>query len=229
MTAAYYSLPELRRTPGSTTAEGIVFAIYYENPVTVPDRAFARAAEAWMAQATEWFPGANTVTYAVRTVADVVAAWATLRDVSLATANRVLCGNILSHASYGAYGGLELSPTDDARMICTADITLDWAAVSGLDRLNWASSAFLILNGCNTGVADPNRRMSLADMFARRQRVATLGMTGYSSFSERWSYYRRITARSRPISLWAYSRGRNSFFPGLGSDQRLEAAVSYPA
>jgi len=225
----YHPLPELGFCPGggAAGAAGAVFAIYYDN---VADRAFERAADTFLRQAQLWFPGAVPLRYGATSVADLLRAWDRVAAEANGAGSSVLCGALFSHASQGGpypgglEGGLELAPVDRATMTCPTDITVENAQIGRMTQLPWAANGFLLLCGCNTATASEPGHAPVAQTFALRQGVRTLGQSGFSSFSMRWGYYRRTDAATREMCLWAYARGRNRF-PLFATDARIEGRV----
>jgi hypothetical protein len=124
---------------------------------------------------------------------------------------------VLSHASKqtDSNDGLEFVKDD------TDDGTLKQGEISALDKLPWSTHGYLLLCGCNTGLAGA-RGWTPAQAFAARQGVPTLGQNGYAYFSKDWSSYTEKSAGDTKISLWAYQRGKNGM---LGSGCRLLGRV----
>lgn len=225
----YHPLPELGFSPGGGVrdAAGAVFALYYDN---VADRAFERAADTFLRQAALWFPGSVPLKYGATSVADLLRAWDRVAREVNGAASRILCGALFTHASQGGpypgggEGGLELAPIDRATRTCPTDITVENAQIGRMTQLPWAPNAFLLCCGCNTGTSSAPGHPSVAQSFAVRQGVRTVGQQGFSSFSMRWSYYRRTTPATAEMCLWAYSRGSNTF-PLFATGARLPGLV----
>lgn len=225
----YHPLPELGYTPGGSGigVPGAVFAIYYDH---VTDRAFERAADSFLRQAQRWFPGAVPLRYGATSVPDLLRAWDRVAAEVGGAGSRILCGALLTHASKGGpypgggEGGLEFAPLDRATQTCPTDITVENAQIGRMTQLPWASGAFLVLCGCNTGIGAAGHA-SVAQSFALRQGVTTIGQGGFAYFSTRWLYHRTAHPHDAEICLWAFARGRNSRLPPLASGLRLEGRV----
>lgn len=223
----YFPLPELGFTPGAggTGAAQAVFAIYYDN---VRDRAFERAADAFLRRAAVWFPGSVALKYGATSVPELIAAWDRVAGEANGAGAQVLCGGLFTHASMGGpypgglEGGVEMAPLDRTTQTCPTDITLASGHIGRMTQLPWSPSGLLMLCGCNTATASERGYLSVAQMFALRQGVRTLGQNGWSSFSANWAIYREANATTPDIALWAYNRGRNAW---LGSGGRLYATV----
>lgn len=225
----YHPLPELGFTPGGGVAgaPGAVFALYYDN---VADRAFERAADTFLRQASRWFPAAVPLKYGATSVAELLRAWDRVAAEAGGAAARILCGALFTHASMGGpypgggEGGIEMAGLDRLSRTCPTDITIENAQIGRMTQLPWAPNAFLLLCGCNTGIAAAAGHAPVAQTFALRQGVRTIGQMGFSSFSMRWAYYRRTDPSTREICLWAYARGRNRF-PLFATDARIEGRL----
>jgi hypothetical protein len=228
----YHPLPELGIVPGRMSiTRGGVFVIYYVN-TTVPDLAFERAAVTFLNRAQRWFPGSIPLNYPVTTVTDFLIAWDRIAATVNAAGGQVHCGAILTHAeaggrsSSGREGGLEFTPHDPYARICELDITVQNAQIGRLTRLPWARHGFLVLCGCNTANPAQPGETPVAQTFALRQGVPTLGQVGFSSFSTTWDTLTRTTPASREICLWAYGGLRNMLAWGQSATgRRLPARV----
>jgi hypothetical protein len=224
----YHPLPELGFTPGGGAfgTPGAVFAIYYDN---VRDRAFERAANTFLSQASRWFPNAVPLKYGATSVAELLEAWDRIAGEVNGAASTIHCGALFTHASKGGpfpgggEGGIEMAGVDRITLTCPTDITVENAQIGRMTQLPWAPKAFLLLCGCNTGLA-PAGHSPVARSFALRQGVRTIGQMGYAYFSMRWPYYRTITPDVGEICLWAFARGRNRF-PLVATDLRIEGRV----
>jgi hypothetical protein len=124
---------------------------------------------------------------------------------------------VFSHASKDSprQDGLEFRPG------ASDDGTIARGEIASMDVLPWHPEGALVLMGCNTGNLG-TRGWCPASAFAARQKVRTLGQTGYSYFSKRWSSYDESSPADRNICLWAYKRGKNST---LGNGSRMPGRV----
>ncbi|WP_144186796.1 hypothetical protein [Elioraea rosea] len=226
----YHPLPELGFTPGAGRSgpAQAVFAIYYDN---VADRAFERAADTFLRRASFWFPGSVPLKYGATSVPELLLAWDRVAEEARGAGANVLCGGLFTHASPGGpypgglEGGIELAGIDRTNRMCPTDITLASGHIGRMTQLPWSPSSVLMLCGCNTAVAAEAGYQPVAQMFALRQGVRTIGQQGWSSFSARWHSYRRIAPADTEVCLWAYSRGRNAVLPFLGSELRVPGVV----
>ena len=197
----------------------LFFALYYH----VPDRAFEYAARTWlddMKRQEGASSGDSELFIGMSTESDFWLSWHTVSEQAVSSGLDVVAGGIFSHASkqQGGNDGLEFQSDGDL------DGTLTAAEILGLPVLPWAADGYLVLAGCNTGIGG-QRKWVPAEVFARHQRVITVGQAGYAYFSKTWSSYAEKAPSHTRISLWAYRRGKNGVF---GSGSRMEAGVFVP-
>jgi len=195
-----------------TKSPRLFFSFYYQ----VPDGAFKRAAETWRDEvkkrhnfsvATDHFFERE-----VTSEASFKQAWDQLHAKAAEGHFEVLAGNLLTHASIqdDRNDGLEFAGSD------AEDGTLKHSEIVALKKLPWAKNGFLILCGCNTGLAK-GRSWIPAHSFALVQGVPTVGQAGYAYFSKEWMNYQKTSEKDSQICLWAYDRGKNATFFGSGS------------
>ena len=212
------NLPELAPfRPGVCSARTrLFFAIYYQ----VDDNAFKRAAATWkksLETSEGYFPGADAFyEKEVSTEADFKQAWQEIADKAAKEKRVVWMGNCFTHASKQTDGndGLEFRGG-----------TLTKAEIASLPKLPWdSSSGCLILSSCNSGMLG-SRSWAPAQAFASAQSVLALGQLGYAYFSTKFDKYVESKPDSDPLYLWAYKRGKNSWF---GNGCRLLGKVFRP-
>jgi hypothetical protein len=184
----------------------LFFAIYYR----VKDNAFRKAAKTWLDTMQIRYPFDRNDRFIEKEVSseeDFKSAWHEIYVSAIQAGSEVFAGNILTHSSKqdDRNDGLEFSEPEDS----IEDGTLHHSEIVALKRLPWAKNGFLILSGCNTGLA-MKRKWAPAFSFALIQRVPTVGQAGYAYFSTSWSTYGRTSAGSKETCLWAYKRSGNS-------------------
>lgn len=219
-----YEISELRRVRPAAMActirPRLFFALYYR----VEDDAFRHAARTWlddMKQQEGYSLADDELFLEIGTEKDLRFAWCMVNARAAAGGTTVTAGAIFSHASWQSDGrdGLEFQATIDH------DGTLMCAEIPCLPILPWAEDGYLVLTGCNTGNAR-SRDWSPAELFARHQRVTTLGQTGFSYFSKSWgTHSRNWLPASKHIALWAYRRKHND---EDGDGARMEGAIFKP-
>jgi hypothetical protein len=219
-----YEISELRRVRPAAMActiqPRLFFALYYR----VEDDAFRHAARTWlddMKQQEGYSLADDELFLEITTEKDFRFAWCMVSARASEGGTKVMAGAIFSHATLQSDGrdGLELGANLDH------DGTLKRDEIPCLPVLPWAKDGYLVLTGCNTGNAQA-RDWSPAELFARHQRVMTLGQTGFSTFSKSWCTHRRnwLPAREH-IALWAYRRTDND---EEGDGARMEGAIFRP-
>jgi hypothetical protein len=84
-----------------------------------------------------------------------------------------------------------------------------------------------MLTNCASGLPIASAGETIADIFARRQRVTTIGQRGWSSFSLTWHSHKEIKGHESNVYLWAYETGSNTI-KGLGtlSKRRIPGHVA---
>lgn len=221
--------PNHERPKGQTTSANSYFAftIYYR----VADKAFARAAETWKKEILTdpaliknhgGIPASNFLMQEVYTERSFMEAWNAIRLAVIMRKGTILRGNILSHASKGgADTGLEFHAGDTLEND-TTPTTLDRSELEKLSVLPWEpNDGLLVLSGCNTGLMK-ERGWAPAQVLARKQKVPTVGQSGYAYFSREKDYYREWGSDAANVYLWAYERGRNTGTLGIGSGKRMD-------
>jgi len=220
---------------GDALRRRLFFVIFYNNPASDHDGAFRRAAftrvEA-MKQEVGFDPSVDLFLVRVATTElQFVKVW---RDVLRACDEaraRVYGGVTMFHASArGDETGLEFLGG-----------TLNQQEIEALEKLPWASGARLHVVGCNTGAAGDElppgvqaaRQWVPAQVFARAQRVTTLGEAGYAYFSLEPDRYVPNDGRSEVLYLGAFARRRNLGWSPLVLDDGVDAPrippTMYPA
>jgi len=200
----------------------LFFALYYR----VKDHAFKRAAETWEKETRQAFGFVDTqdlfLSIEVFSESEFKAAWNRVQTESRARSAKIVQGQIFSHASKtgeGAQNGLEFKKDT------SEDGTIKKNEIESLAPLDWDSNqGYLILSGCNSGLAG-NRNWTPAEVFARTQKVRTLGQSGYAYFSSSRDSYVEIDASSDVVYLWAFKRRRNGW---SGSGQKMEGVTFTP-
>lgn len=188
----------------------LFFSIYYKTG----DDAFKHASDNWMkiVKTQEGFNNGDDHFYSreIYTENDFMVAWKEINDKATAGGYQVWAGHVLSHASKqtDSNDGLEFHKVGN-------EGTLKQDEILGLKKLAWSDSGYLILAGCNTGLAG-QRGWTPAEAFSRSQGVPTIGQTGYAYFSENWCSYDEKESADRNICLWAYKRGKNDSLGGGG-------------
>lgn len=202
---------------------GVVFAFIYRQPPKGEELSgstrmrFAFAGRSFTDAMQARFPGTQAIVRSFLTEAELRIAWTALAAELQRSGARALGGAIMSHATSfqksnptGANYGIETKagPTGDA----TDDGTLRSAEIAGMDRLPWDPRGFLLLCGCNSGSATGDGGARLADVFARRQGVVTVGQSGYAKFSKAWDRLDPHDGQdsSSNCFLWAYGEGLNN-------------------
>lgn len=218
-----YEISELGSMTTLSAGSGrVFFSVYYANALTVPDAAFERAARTWRnsVQVHESFRQGRDVFIeaAVTSEPDFKRAWKGIANQARINNMPVWVGNVLSHSSKsGTTDGLEFASVG-------GDGTITQSDIRSLDRMPWDRNGYLILSGCNSGLTG-GRSWAPAKEFAMKQRVRTLGQTGYAYFSKVWTTYFETTPADPSIALWAYARGKNG---ALGNGERKPGAVFAP-
>ncbi|MFM7203014.1 MAG: hypothetical protein ACKO6N_19680 [Myxococcota bacterium] len=178
----------------------IFFAIYY----MVEDAAFERAAKTWKTELeTNGIYRSSEDVFllvGVHKEEEFKLAWQYICEETAHYVALAHLGQIFSHASKG----------DDIDGLEFYGSTLNQTEIAALPRLNWSSSAQLILAGCNSGLI-AERNWSPAEAFANSQQVRTIGQQGFAYFSAVKNQYKKIQETSPEVYLWAYRRGRNGF------------------
>lgn len=214
-----YQITELLRPAAANASYGprLFFTIYYR----VDDNAFKLAAQTWEkdVKAQDNFVAGVDTFYSreIYTENDFRIAWKEIGDKAKTGGLQVWAGHILTHASKqtDSNDGLEFHSEGD-------DGTLKQDEIMSLTKLPWADYGYLILGGCNTGLAG-QRGWTPAAAFAHSQGVPTLGQKGFAYFSEAWTTYDEKEADDVTVCLWAYDRARNA--SGSGSGGRILGQV----
>ncbi len=215
-----YTINEFPRQPITVCYRPrLFFSIYFK----VGDNAFKRAAESWrnVVKAQESFAGYDHfVEREISTEFEFKTAWQEIYQKAINDNLIVWAGHLFTHSSKQTDGndGLEFRRDDHD------DGTLKRAEIAGLARLPWHTRGFLILAGCNSGIAG-DRGWTPAGDFASGQQVTTLGQVGYGYFSKVWDDYSETSPSDSPIALWAYRRGKNG---ALGNGNRIPARIFTP-
>jgi hypothetical protein len=215
-----WQLPELIphiRKESTPLTKRLFFAIYYK----VGDNAFKSAADTWMTNVCkrhEFKAGSDkTLAIEVLTETDFVAAWKRVHQEAKDGGLSVYAGNLLTHAYKNPDAEGSTTSSEGLEFKGTA---LTHQEIVGLQKLNWATSGFLILSGCNTANVG-SRQWAPAHSFALIQGVPTVGNLGFAYFSTQWGRYSKVQGEAT-IGLWAYRRGRNGFF---GNGERIAGTV----
>jgi hypothetical protein len=215
-----WQLPELIphiRKEATPLTNRLFFALYYK----VPDNAFKLAAESWISNVClrHGFKAGldKTLAIEVLTEADFVAAWTRVHQEASVGGLTVYAGNLLTHAFKDP--DAETSTTSSEGLAFKGS-ALTHQEIVGLQKLNWATSGFLILSGCNAANVG-SRQWAPAHSFALIQRVPTVGNVGYSYFSTQWGVYSRFNGEAT-VGLWAYRRKSNGL---LGNGERMAGIV----
>lgn len=173
-----YEISELGSMTTLSAGSGrVFFSIYYANALTVPDAAFERAARTWRnsVQVHESFRQGRDVFIeaAVTSEPDFKRAWQGIANQARINNMPVWVGNVLSHSSKsGTTDGLEFASVG-------GDGTITQSDIASLERMPWDRK--LRSYG--------GRSWAPAKEFAMKQRVRTLGQTGYAYFSKVWTTY----------------------------------------
>lgn len=201
-------------------APRLFFALYYKTD----DDAFKKAAQTWRDEIKKRYNFSVAIDEffekQVTSEKSFKAAWDELYALAAGGHFEVLAGNLLTHASIGdnRNDGLEFSRSDNE------DGTLKHSEIVALKKLPWAKNGFLILSGCNTGLAK-GRSWIPAHSFALVQGVPTVGQSGYAYFSKDWMTYQETSASDHRMCLWAYDRRKNTPTLFFGSDRRMAGIV----
>lgn len=222
---AGYDLSELPPgafVPGGSLANPAAFALYYDDPKTPAFRAVARH---WL-ESTGGGPfdrGMPTFLMPVGTVTDFVMAWRRLESLCHDEGFSFARGAVFGHGSHagGTEQGLEFRPGGGT------DSTLGPGDVMSLPPLTWGPTGLLTLANCASGLPIASAGETIADIFARRQRVTTIGQRGWSSFSLTWERHTEMQGHEATVYLWAYETGSNTV-KGLGtlSKRRIPGHVA---
>ena len=200
----------------------LFFAIYYR----VKDQAFKRAAETWERETRRMFQFRDTVdlflSIEVGSESEFKTAWRRVSTESKGKFATVVQGQVFSHASKNSHGmqnGLEFTKDGGE------DGTVMRAEIEALAPLDWdPKEGQLLLSGCNSGLKG-NRQWAPAEIFARSQKVLTVGQSGYAYFSTDPSTYKELGSDSTTAYLWAFKRMRNGW---SGGGERMQGVLFTP-
>jgi hypothetical protein len=222
-----YDMPELPLdvfVSGGVLANPMAVAIYYDDPKTP---AFRHAATGWLDSLGIGGPGGRMPSHSfpVATVVDFFHVWRRLESLCTDEKMSIHRAAVFGHGSHagGREQGLEFRPGGDGN----PDTTLGPADVMALAPLTWTPTAHLMLTNCVSGMpVGAAGGQSIAELFARRQRVTTIGQRGWSSFSLTWTSHTEMKGFERDVYLWAYETISNTI-KGLGtlSKRRIPAQV----
>ncbi len=193
--------------------------LFFSMHFKVKDNAFKYAAQTWerVVKSRHAFDYSKDefLSFELSTEGDFKTHWRTVNDRARTGNYAVWAGHLLTHASIqdNHNDGIEF------RSDVGEDGTLKSSEIAPLPVLPWRPESFLVLAGCNTGLSRVGWNPGAA--FAQHQKVTTLGQTGYAYFSKKWHDFSSKTNETE-ICLWAYSRGKNSWF---GSGGRLAGRV----
>jgi len=219
-----YEISEMAMTTPASSAGRVFFCIYYVNTASDEDASFKRAAKTWIAATKSqcrFREGVDIfLEQPVLTEPQFKSAWNGIAQQAANNSMLVWAGNVVSHASKEPDGGDGLEFAN-----LTSDSTITQADFRSLAKMSWHADGYLILSGCNTGLAGAGRTWTPASEFARSQRIRTLGQAAYSTFSKTWSSYTTQAATDTAIALWAYKCRRNNL---TGNGARMKGVIAAP-
>ena len=194
----------------------VSFALYYAGRSRYDHlgdaaKSFFKAARTWGAPDTILLPFEHVV--------DIHRAFKLLENRANERRLRYISGALFMHSIDAHEGGglgqisvprlpvtlAELHRLEEIRNLGLDSNLLGGTKLAKLPQLQWSHDAKLWLFGCNSGIG-PN---SLAEQFAKNQRVVTFGEMGFCAFSKSANKFEKIDYLSQTVYLRAFFRTRN--------------------